>query len=48
VIFGERERKDLSDEECASLAFSHDYVLTAPCAPQLTDHARISTVAWRH
>lgn len=37
VIFGERERKDLSEEECVYLAFSHDYVLTAPAIPSFDE-----------
>ncbi len=37
VIFGERERKDFSEEECLYLAFSHDYVLTAPAIPSFDE-----------
>ena len=47
VIFGERERKDLSEEECLYLAFSHDYVLTAPAIPafdELLSSGRLNIV----
>lgn len=37
VIFNERERKVLNEEECLYLAFSHDYVLTAPALPSFND-----------
>ncbi len=50
VIFGERERKDLSEEECLYLAFSHDYVLTAPAIPsfdELLSSGRLNIVGDR-
>ena len=37
IIFGERERKSLSDEECLYIAFSHDFVLTAPAIPSFDE-----------
>ncbi len=37
VIFGETERKDLRDEECIYIAYSHDYVLTAPAIPSFDE-----------
>lgn len=37
VLFGERDRRDLSEEECTFIAYSHDYVLTAPEIPSLNE-----------
>ncbi|MBL8545570.1 MAG: hypothetical protein JNL81_03855 [Hyphomonadaceae bacterium] len=37
VLLGQRERQILTDEECAFIAFSHDYVLTAPEMPSFNE-----------
>lgn len=37
VLFGQRDRRNLTDQECVSIAFSHDYVLTAPEIPSFNE-----------
>ena len=37
VIFGETTRRDLSDEECLYVAFSHDFAMTAPAIPSFNE-----------
>lgn len=37
VIFGQRGRRVLSDEECVFIAFSHDFVITAPDIPSFNE-----------
>lgn len=37
VLFGQRDRRNLTDLECVYIAFSHDYVLTAPEIPSFNE-----------
>lgn len=37
VLLGQRDRRSLTDLECVSIAFSHDYVLTAPEIPSFNE-----------
>jgi len=37
VIFGDRDRTELTAGECLSIAYSHDYALTAPAIPSFNE-----------